>query len=483
MRLALPPDSCKVPTSKDLAKAIVNALGDDANLDWLEPSHGSGVFIEAISLLGVSRKRIVAVDLDPAPSEADNSATTIRGVDFLRWAQETAQRFDRIVGNPPFVSIKRLKVSLQKTAAGILDIDQSPIGRSANTWYAFVLASLRLLKKDGSLAFVLPSAAEFTNYSAAIRKSVHETFSSLELYRCTRPLFEGVQEGTIVAIARGYGSGPCKVRRKRFCTREGLIKALAQSGKLAGRQCRIRSATSSSALVPLKSIAKVRLGGVTGDASFFLMDEETRRELRLPTSAFTPVISKARHLRFPYIEREQWNEMKNADERVWLFNPTPFLVRKESRVKNYLYPREGGCNRAAHKVASRKPWYRTLLLTRADAFMSGMSQYGPWLCVNEFPELRATNTLYVLSFVEQYREERYMWALALLTSIAQRQIRGIGRHYADGLVKYEPGSLGEVELPRLQPNANYRLLYQQAVTSLLDSDLTTAKDIADSLRL
>jgi hypothetical protein len=225
------------------------------------------------------------------------------------------------------------------------------------------------------------------------------------------------------------------------------------------------------------------LGGVTGDASFFLMDEETRKGLRLPTSAFTPVISKARHLRFPYLEREQWNELKNADERVWLFNPTPLLVRQDSRVKNYLYPREGGCNREAYKVASRKPWYRTPLLTRADAFLSGMSQYGPWLCVNEFPKLRATNTLYVLSFLGQYGEERYMWALALLTSIAQRQIRGIGRHYADGLVKYEPGALGDVELPRLQPNANHRLLYERAVTSLLNSDLTTAKDIADSVRL
>lgn len=483
MRLALPPNSCKVPTPKDLAEAIVNALGPDSNLTWLEPSHGSGVFVEAISQLGVPKRRIVAVDLDPVQSPADNLATTIRRVDFLKWANETRRRFDRIVGNPPFVSIKRLKVSLRKTAAAIQDIDETPIGLNANTWYAFVLASLRLLKKDGCLAFVLPSAAEFTNYSAAIRSSVRGTFRSLEFYRCTRPLFEGVQEGTIVAIARGYGFGPCEFRRKRYRTREGLIEALAQSGKSVGRQCRVKPASPSAVMVSLKSIAKIRLGGVTGDASFFLMDEYTRRELGLPTSAFTPVISKARHLRFPYLEREQWNELKNTDERVWLFNPKPLLVRQEWRVRNYLYPRQGGCNREGYKVANRKPWYRTPLLMRADAFMSGMSQHGPWLCVNEFPKLRATNTLYVLSFLAQYREERYIWALSMLTSIAQRQIRGIGRHYADGLVKYEPGALGEVELPRLQSNANHRLLYQQAVTSLLDSDLTTAKDIADSLRL
>jgi adenine-specific DNA-methyltransferase len=483
MRLALPPTSCKVNTPPDLARAIVHALGDDPSLSWLEPSHGAGAFVEAISQLGVPSRRIAAVDLDPVGLPCDRLARTFRGVDFLRWAQDTSRRFDRIVGNPPFVSIKRLRVSLQRTAAAILDIDELPIGRGANTWYAFVLASLRLLKKDGCLAFVLPSAAEFTNYSAAIRKSVHETFRSLELYRCTRPLFDGVQEGTVVAIARGYKSGPCMVRRKRFGSRAGLIEALAESGTSSGRRCRVKPSISSAAMVPLKSIAKIRLGGVTGDASFFLMHEEKRKELRLPTVALTRVVSKARHLRFACLEREHWNQLKDSDERIWLFNPKPLLTRQNSRVKGYLYPKEGGCNREAYKVAGRKPWYRTPLLSSADAFMSGMGQHGPWLCINEMPDLRATNTLYVVSFLKRHRQGRYVWALALLTSIAQRQIRGIGRHYADGLVKYEPGALGEVELPPLVADADHRSLYQQAVRALLNSDVATAKDIADSARL
>src|SRR5437016_5874037 len=181
MRLALPPNSCKVSTPKDLADAIVKALGPDSDLNWLEPSHGSGVFVEAISRLGVPKRRIVAVDLDPVGSSADNLATTFRRVDFLKWAQETRRRFDRIVGNPPFVSIKHLRMSLQETATNVRDFDGNPIGRGANTWYAFILASLRLLKKDGCIAFVLPSAAEFTNYSAGIRTAVHDTFRSLEL--------------------------------------------------------------------------------------------------------------------------------------------------------------------------------------------------------------------------------------------------------------------------------------------------------------
>jgi len=262
-----------------------------------------------------------------------------------------------------------------------------------------------------------------------------------------------------------------------------MIEALAQSGKTAGRRCRVKPVRASAAMVPLKSIATLRLGGVTGDASFFLMDEAKRKSLKLPTSAFTPVVSKARHVRSAYLQREAWTELREADERIWLFNPTPLLIRENWRVRNYLYPKVGGCNRQAYKIIDRKPWYQTPLLSRADAFISGMSPQGPWLCMNEFSKLRATNTLYVLRFDDQHRQERYMWALALLTTTAQRQVRGIGRHYADGLVKYEPGALADVELPRLQPNANHKVLYEQAISSFLNSDLPSAKDIADSIRL
>jgi hypothetical protein len=110
-----------------------------------------------------------------------------------------------------------------------------------------------------------------------------------------------------------------------------------------------------------------------------------------------------------------------------------------------------------------------------------MSQHGPWLSINEMDGLNATNTLYVVTFRSRNREAWYMWALALLSSTAQRQIRRIGRRYADGLIKYEPGALGKIELPALKEDADHRSLYARAVRALLAEDLRMTKDIADSV--
>ncbi len=482
MRTAGPPASCKIYTPSDLADAIVFALGNARGANWLEPSHGNGAFVEAIARSGVGQERIVAIDLDPATSAADRLATTIRGIDFLRWATETNRRFDRIVGNPPYVSIAQLPPSLQSTAASVLDINGRPIGKGSNLWYAFVLASLRLLQKGGSLAFILPSAAEFADYSAAIRRDVAETFGRLELYRCGRPLFDDVQDGTLVAIARDYGLGPGVVSRRSFDTRAELIHGLSQSGRITGHKCPNGKVLGSSVRVTLGSIARISLGGVTGDASYFLMNEKRRALLRLPTKAFTPVVSKARHLRSALLTQNDWDELRASGERIWLFNPSGALARHPD-VRRYLKrePDGGGCNRQAYKVSIRDPWYRTPMPSVPDAFLSGMNRHGPWLCINETQTVNATNTLYVVRFLTRDRGERYTWALALLSSEVRRQIRRIGRRYPDGLIKYEPGSIGRIALPTLRADADHKALYIKAVTALLSGNAGLAKEIADSI--
>jgi adenine-specific DNA-methyltransferase len=482
MRVVPPRNSCKVYTPADLASAIVQALGDAPHAIWLEPSHGNGAFVEAIARSGVGHERIVAVDLDCAAAAADRLATTLRGVDFLQWANETNRRFDRIVGNPPFISIAQLPPSLQWCAASVLDLNGRPIGKGANLWYAFVLVSLRLLRKGGCLAFILPSSAEFADYCAPLRRGAANAFGRLELYRCARPLFDDVQEGTLVAVARDYGLGPGLLSRRWFDTRAGLIQGLSKSDHINGHKCPNEKASSSSTRVTLGSIAEIGLGGVTGDARFFLMNEEKRASLGLPTKALRPVVSKARHLRSAVLTQHDWNDLKASGERIWLFSPAAGLT-KHPHVRRYLRmePTEGGCNRWAYKVSIRDPWYRTPMPLVPDAFLSGMSRYGPWLCINETRGVNATNTLYAVRFSTRDRREWYMWALALLSSEARRRIRRIGRRYADGLVKYEPGALGEIELPRLKTGAGHKELYIKAVTALLSGDVGLAKEIADSV--
>jgi hypothetical protein len=109
-----------------------------------------------------------------------------------------------------------------------------------------------------------------------------------------------------------------------------------------------------------------------------------------------------------------------------------------------------------------------------------MCQDGPRLTINEMDGLSATNTLYVVIFNIRDRNDWYRHAIALSTSAARRQIRKLGRRYADGLIKFEPGTIGAIDLPQLADGLDYRAIYQIIVETMQQSGSRVAGEIADS---
>src|SRR5437879_6366231 len=149
-----PPPSCRVYTPRALADAMVASVADRDKKTWLEPGCGKGVFLQALRAFGVTKSRIQGIDLDATPSENDCYAKVTRGVDFISWARGQVAQFDCIVANPPYVAIQTLSEPLQSVAAQVHDHRGRPIGRRANTWYAFLQSSLSVLREGGNLAFV-----------------------------------------------------------------------------------------------------------------------------------------------------------------------------------------------------------------------------------------------------------------------------------------------------------------------------------------
>jgi hypothetical protein len=225
----------------------------------------------------------------------------------------------------------------------------------------------------------------------------------------------------------------------------------------------------------------IGLGAVTGDASYFLMTDEERRRHGLPKSAVVPVVSRSKHIRRAAIFSEHWEELLSGGERIWLFRPCSSDLSQPA-VQRYLRLSEadGGCRRDAYKIRNRNPWYLTPLPPRPHGFVSGMSQAGPWICLNEMPRLSATNTLYTVRFRRRLPVlERYAWALMLLTSEVREQLPSIVREYALGLAKLEPGDLSQLRLPAPRVVDAMPVLYRNAVESLLDGDISRACSIAN----
>lgn len=446
---------------------------------WLDPCMGPGAFIACLRQEGVRKSRIVGVDIDPKCGAEDESATTLRGVDFFKWCTSTERRFDRIVANPPYVAIRRLHPTLQRALTSFNTTEDGSFGLRSNYWCAFLAASLRMLEHQGSLAFVLPAAWDYAHYASDVKRAIHEDFQHVEVHRSREPLFPGVQEGCVVLIAKGYRNRPKRSIRVHHSSARALINALLRGdGKSA--QPHMPASTVDLSHTAFSDLFDVKIGCVTGDAKYFLLRESDRARLNLPRDSVSPVLSKARHLTSAYMTRQNWDRLLKADERVWLFNPDPESLEDDA-VHAYLRYGRKTCDLEAFKLRNRDPWYCVPDIRRGvTGFLSGMTRLGPWICFRSKRELAATNTLYVLTAKDDMSaDEQAAWALSLISTAPRKQFHAIVRRYPDGLAKLEPHELNSLRLPTPLRTRRAPEAYERAVRLLVAGKENEAVAIAD----
>jgi adenine-specific DNA-methyltransferase len=478
------PSSCIVYTPKALADAMARVLEPQSAERFLEPCIGNGSLARALIHQGVAADRIRALDLDPRPKPSDHYARVLRGIDFLEWSANTHERFEKIIANPPYLALNRLPRSLRKNALQVLNpFTRTTIGLGANYWYAFLCASISLLESDGSLCFLLPSSWEYSNYARPLRETLPAHFEQVFVHRSRSPLFEDVQEGSVVLVARGYRRPNRTAARIEHATVNDLIDGLATAvnSDVGASSARNDVVPRATVFAQLGELLEIHIGAVTGDAAFFLLTDDERRARRIPVAACVPVLTRSAHVRVTTIRRDNWKALRDSGERVWLFRPTG-RWRRHRWVKRYLRLKSGGggCHRERFKVRARSPWYQTILPENVHGFISGMSSSGPWIALSSMEGLSATNTLYVVSFRKaKTRAERAAIGLALLTTPARDALAAAGRRYADGLLKYEPGDLRRIEIPITARLKGVISRYELAVRKLRNGDSLGAQRLAD----
>jgi adenine-specific DNA-methyltransferase len=482
------PDDCKVFTPAALADAMAAALRNRPGDRWLEPCVGGGAFVVALSKCGVFPNQITAVDLDQHNGVADLCGSYHYGVDFLAWSLGTTERFDRVIGNPPYLPLHRVPKQVRRAALRVPRLGGGYVPPKANCWYAFLCASLRLLRRGGGLCLVLPSAWEYADYAVDLRQRLPGLFARCEVFRSETSFFNKVLDGCVVLVADGFGQPNTVLRRYDFPSLEGVIGQL----RLPNRVSLTVTGTLPPAPKPISlqdhglirfgDIARVRIGAVTGDAGYFLLTEPERTKSELPLSHVRPVLTRARHLFASSIDRDHWNSLRDAGERVWLFWPPARPGRRPKAVAAYLRAgKVAGCQ-LRQKVRARTPWFRTLIPPQADGFMSGMTTAGPWLSLNRMKGLTATNTLYTVHFRERLTLcNKAAWALALLSLTAAAQYAQIGRRYSDGLLKFEPKDVMSLMIPTpVNTGVDAIAVYQSVIDKLLHGDVICARSMAET---
>lgn len=438
----------------------------------LEPACGEAEFLVAASdrlrSLGcksaVAERNVVGCEVHEASAEkavgrlgALGCSANIVVSDFLRLAPDPS--FDVVIGNPPYVRFQSLSSDQKDAIGAIAERHGVAVSSLSSLWMPFVLHSVSFLKPGGRLGLVLPAELLTVNYAAPLRSFLMASFSSVRLATFDEPVFPEVQEEVVLLLADGWRAGSCSSITWQQCDD---IADLA-SGKLALYQPPSEGArwsglfassdslsslgrlTGAGEFVSLSQWGTLSLGAVTGNNSFFVLNQSEFEQWGLASDDVLRLCPPgSRHLRrLAYTEKDEGAAAERGAG-VYLFRPG--ADPSEAAQRYIAYGEELGVQNA-YKCRVRSPWWRVPVGGVPDAFVTYMNAYGPSICAND-AKVRVLNSCHSLFYHPEISEAaRSLLPIASLNSATMFGAEITGRAYGGGMLKLEPREAGMLAVP------------------------------------
>lgn len=488
-------------TEQAIASFLVRWIKKMRPKSVLEPSCGDGAFLEAIDANAIkSLRKITACELNPEEAKKSANRTSldveINNTDFLRWYLlygQSSERFDSVVGNPPFIRYQYLPSEQQGLAEKIFRQLGLPFTKHTNAWVPFVLASIRLLKPGGRLAMVIPSEIFHIPHAQSLRRYLAEQCSQILVLDPEEIWFTDTLQGTVLLMAekkqelaektKGVAVIPVKSREvlnedpdelfhKDKYSNGATIKDKWMPLFLTPRERRlVAGLESSSNISKFAEIASVDVGIVTGANKFFLVPDSIVEEYGLERWSH-PMFGRSDHVKgLLYTDSDHsLNKVEGLPANFLWFQEEEFQ-KLPKNLRKYL---EMGLEQKLHtrfKCRTRKTWYKVPSVYSAPIAMLKRAHHYPRLVLNK-ADAYTTDTAYRIK-THGIKPESFVYGF--LNSLTCLSAEMEGRHYGGGVLELVPSEIERLLVPVVKATA--------AELRSADKEFRKAKDNSDFLRM
>ena len=462
-------------TPPDLALFLARWVAQGQPKTVLEPSAGDGEFIRALDAAGMGSARVTAFELDAV--EAAKAVGCARSLtieakvfnrDFLGWAlaelSAGGQRFDGVVGNPPFVRYQYLPPMFQGLAEKIFARLGCRFTKHTNAWVPFVLASMALLRPGGRLAMVIPAEIIHVLHAQSLRTFLGETCRRLVVIDPEEIWFEDTLQGAVILMAEkksvpsdlSEGLGLLPVRGRSFLN-ENPADVFARPVPINGRTVEgkwtrafldvaVRHLLDKAEALPsvrrFKDVADVDVGIVTGANKFFLVSDETVERFGLQRWAH-PMFGRSEHCPgVIYDDKQHRANGKAGLPANFLWFPDEAAGR-DPNVAAYVRTGEQQELHTRYKCRIRHPWYAVPSVYSSEIGMLKRSHNAPRLIQNK-AQAYTTDTAYRILSLGMPAETLVGAFVNPLTALSAELE---GRTYGGGVLELVPSEIERLLVP------------------------------------
>jgi len=117
------------------------------------------------------------------------------------------QRFDLIIGNPPYIRYQFFDRNQQIEAGDIFIKAGLTYSKLTNAWVSFVIGSSLLLKdKGGKIGFVLPAEILQVSYAQQLRTFLSHFYNKINIISFEKLVFPNIQQEVVLLLCEKNSS-------------------------------------------------------------------------------------------------------------------------------------------------------------------------------------------------------------------------------------------------------------------------------------
>lgn len=460
----------------------------------LEPSCGDGAILNELSKITDAGTEVIGVELlkeEAAKARQSSGVKVIEG-DFFEWFEDKHEgTFDGVAGNPPYIRFGSWAEESRTLALDLMRAQGLKPSRLTNAWVPFIVASIIATRAGGRVGLVIPAELLQVGYAAELRSFLVDSCENLTVVSFRKLVFPKIQQ-EIVLLMAVRGEGPAEIRTVEFDDAFNLDELDLNSVSAARAELHerekwtkyyldssqielLRKLRNHEQLTPLKRIASVDVGVVTGRNAFFCMtgDEANQRGL---TDVVIPLVARSVQVKgIKYTLDDQEAQASESINSRLLHLPAKYEISEHPSLATYIAAGEAAGVHTGYKCSIRREWWVVPSVSTPEAFMLRQISTHPRIIANQ-TNATSTDTVHRVRLAEGISAEKLSVAAFNSVTFAMSEI--MGRSYGGGVLELEPSEAESLPVP--DPSMVPEEIIDRVDQLVRNGEIEAALDLVDT---
>lgn len=478
-------------TPEPIAEFILRwGINGSSDSEILEPSCGDGVFLRQVLKHNLKYKSITAIEFDEQEAQKADAIKlknkVVINTDFHTYCNNTLQRFDLIVGNPPYIRYQFFDKEQQVEATKIFDKATLKYSKLTNAWVSFVVGSSLLLKEHGGkIGFVLPAEILQVSFAQQLRKFISQFYNKINIISFEKLVFPSIQQEVVLLLCEknqteNHNIEHIELRDANELRTLDVARLKSPQKKIDFKSNKwtfyfleqheidfLENIGKDKSIPTFRRYARAEVGITTGANNFFTVPLSTVEEYGLQDYA-KPMVGRSVQVNSVIFTDSDWQKNKLADSKAHLlvFPESKNLNKKNGAVKYIAYGESLGIQKG-YKTGIRDDWFVVPSLKISDALFIRRNNLYPKLIINQ-AEAYTTDTMHRVFINEGTDIKAFTASYYNSLSLAFTEV--CGRSHGGGVLELMPNETENILLPYHENNANLLPLIDSLVRDKVKID-------------